>query len=108
MAYAIVRTVRPNANDTPSSPIPTSGNAAASTALPQPPNTSQNVPISSAVRGRASVMVTPSAQVKVETSDDADYTAAISQTEPGRSASCTAPCPASGERPDRFSFTRRA
>jgi hypothetical protein len=28
--------------------MPTSGNAAASTALPQPPNTSQNVPRSSA------------------------------------------------------------
>ncbi len=28
--------------------MPTSGNAAASTALPQPPRTSQNVPMSSA------------------------------------------------------------
>ena len=48
MAKAIVRTVRPKASDTPSSPIPTSGNAAARTALPQPPRTSQNVPINSA------------------------------------------------------------
>src|SRR5688572_13951914 len=49
MAYAIVRTVNPNANETPSRPIPTSGTAAASTALPHPPNTSQNVPMNSAV-----------------------------------------------------------
>src|SRR6188768_4053845 len=48
MANAIVRTVRPNASDTPSSPIPTSGKAAASTALPQPPRTSQKVPMNSA------------------------------------------------------------
>src|SRR3954466_15902573 len=49
IAYAIVRTVKPNANETPSNPIPTLGKAAESTALPQPPRTSQNVPISSAV-----------------------------------------------------------
>ena len=48
MVYAIVRTVRPKASETPSRPMPTSGNAAASTALPQPPKTSQNVPINSA------------------------------------------------------------
>src|SRR6185436_12452700 len=48
-AYAPDSTVRPKANDTPSSPIPTSGKAAASTALPQPPRTSQNVPMNSAV-----------------------------------------------------------
>jgi hypothetical protein len=47
-AYAPDNTVRPNARETPSKPIPTSGNAAASTALPQPPRTSQNVPINSA------------------------------------------------------------
>src|SRR6187402_2503772 len=41
---AIVSTVRPNANETPSRPIPTSGKAAAKTALPHPPRTSQNVP----------------------------------------------------------------
>ena len=50
MAYAIVRTVRPKAKETPAKPIPSSGNAAASTALPHPPNTNQNVPTNSAVR----------------------------------------------------------
>src|SRR5688572_20466925 len=44
----MVRTVSPNATDTPSSPMPTPGKAAASTALPQPPSTSQNVPMNSA------------------------------------------------------------
>src|SRR6267142_6378403 len=44
----MVKTVRPKASDTPSSPIPTPGNAAASTALPQPPNTSRKVPRDSA------------------------------------------------------------
>lgn len=48
MANAMVRTVKPKANDTPNRPIPTSGNAAANTALPQPPKTNQNVPINSA------------------------------------------------------------
>ncbi len=48
IAKAIVRTVRPKASETPSRPMPTSGNAAASTALPQPPSTSQNVPKNSA------------------------------------------------------------
>src|SRR4029450_11544814 len=43
IAYAIVSTVSPKANDTPRSPIPTCGTAAARTALPQPPRTSQNV-----------------------------------------------------------------
>jgi len=43
MANAMVSTVSPNARATPSTPIPT-GDDAASTALPQPPNTSQNVP----------------------------------------------------------------
>src|SRR3954462_6345808 len=47
-AYAIVSTVRPNASETPSSPMPTFGKAAASTALPHPPSTSQNVPMNSA------------------------------------------------------------
>jgi hypothetical protein len=50
MAYAIVRTVRPKAKETPAKPIPSSGNAAANTALPHPPNTNQNVPTNSAVR----------------------------------------------------------
>src|SRR3954447_24449620 len=48
MAKAIVSTGRPKANETPRSPIPTSGKAAASTAEPQPPKVSQNVPIASA------------------------------------------------------------
>src|SRR4051794_33005956 len=52
MAYAIVNTVSPNASDTPRSPIPrfelVPPKAAARTALPQPPNTSQNVPKNSA------------------------------------------------------------
>ena len=37
-------TVRPKAKATPSRPMPTLGKAAARTALPQPPRTSQNVP----------------------------------------------------------------
>src|SRR5258705_8960959 len=45
----MVNTERPKANATPSSPMPTCGNAAASTALPQPPKTSQSVPRNSAV-----------------------------------------------------------
>jgi hypothetical protein len=44
----MVITVRPKANDTPSNPIPTLGNAAAKTALPHPPRTNQKVPINSA------------------------------------------------------------
>src|SRR5580693_4602299 len=48
MAKAMVTTVRPNASETPSRPIPTCGKAAARTALPHPPSTSQNVPINSA------------------------------------------------------------
>src|SRR5258708_37954164 len=48
MAKAIVKTVKPKASDTPARPMPTFGKAAASTALPQPPRTSQNVPTNSA------------------------------------------------------------
>jgi hypothetical protein len=52
MAKAIVSTVRPNASETPTSPIPklesVPPNAAASTALPQPPNVNQKVPKTSA------------------------------------------------------------
>src|SRR5580765_4079500 len=47
-AYAPDSTVRPKASDTPSNPIPTAGKPAAMTALPQPPSTSQNVPMNSA------------------------------------------------------------
>ena len=48
MANAMVKTVSPKASATPRNPIPSAGNAAASTALPQPPKTSQNVPKNSA------------------------------------------------------------
>lgn len=40
--------VSPKAKATPAKPIPRFGKAAAKTALPQPPNTSQNVPKNSA------------------------------------------------------------
>src|SRR5215831_15453420 len=40
--------LRPKASDTPRKPIPKFGKAAASTALPQPPKTSPNVPRNSA------------------------------------------------------------
>jgi hypothetical protein len=48
MANAMVMTVKPNASATPANPIPKPGKAAASTALPQPPKTSQKVPMNSA------------------------------------------------------------
>src|SRR5580704_9058142 len=48
IANAMVSTVRPNARATPAKPIPRPGKAAASTALPHPPKTSQKVPINSA------------------------------------------------------------
>jgi hypothetical protein len=44
--------VRPKAKETPSNPMPTFGNAAARTALPQPPNTNQKVPRNSAEQRR--------------------------------------------------------
>src|SRR5882762_5768289 len=51
-AYTPVNTVRPNASETPRNPMPTDApsetNLAANTALPQPPKTSQNVPMNSA------------------------------------------------------------
>ena len=40
--------VRPKASATPAKPMPSSGKPAARTALPQPPKTSQNVPMASA------------------------------------------------------------
>ena len=49
IANAIVRSVNPKARETPRRPIPTFWKTAASTALPQPPRTSQNVPRNSAV-----------------------------------------------------------
>src|SRR5262245_33308715 len=45
----MVTTLSPNAKDTPTRPIPTSGKPAAMTALPHPAKVSQNVPIASAV-----------------------------------------------------------
>jgi hypothetical protein len=47
---AMVRTVKPNAKLTPRNPMPSVGNPAASTALPQPAKVSQNVPKNSAPR----------------------------------------------------------
>src|SRR5260370_30885538 len=44
----MVTTLSPNASETPTNPMPTCGNAAAMTALPQPAKVSQNVPIASA------------------------------------------------------------
>src|ERR1700749_436882 len=44
----MVNTVNPNANATPTKPIPSCGKAAASTADPHPPSTSQAVPMNSA------------------------------------------------------------
>ena len=44
----MLSTVSPKASETPSSPIPISGTPAEITALPQPPSTSQNVPMNSA------------------------------------------------------------
>src|SRR4051812_32386748 len=44
----MVSTVNPKAKATPMKPMPRAGKAAASTALPQPPNTSQKVPMNSA------------------------------------------------------------
>ena len=44
----MVSTVSPKASATPAKPMPSCGNAAASTALPQPPKVSQKVPRNSA------------------------------------------------------------
>jgi hypothetical protein len=49
MAKAMVNTVKPKASETPCNPMPTPGNAAAKTALPHPPKTSQKVPKNSAL-----------------------------------------------------------
>src|SRR5262245_36652986 len=57
IANAIVSNVRPKASATPSQPMPTLGYPVASTALPQPPSTSQNVPINSAANRFPSDMV---------------------------------------------------
>src|SRR5690242_12967416 len=56
----MVSTVRPKAKETPRRPMPTPGKAAARTALPQPPKTSQNVPkTSAAIRRAIGCMGTP-------------------------------------------------
>ena len=52
----MVSTVRPNASDTPTKPIPSCGKAAASTALPQPAKVSQKVPKNSALTRRVMSM----------------------------------------------------
>src|SRR6478735_11717077 len=52
----MVTTVRPKAAETPSRPIPTCGNPAAMTALPQPAKVSQKVPIASALHLRMSML----------------------------------------------------
>ncbi len=44
----MVKTVRPNASETPTKPIPISGKPAANTALPHPPKTYEKVPKNSA------------------------------------------------------------
>jgi hypothetical protein len=50
MAYAMVNTASPNANEIPRRPMPRSGSVPESTALPQPPSTNQNVPNDSAAK----------------------------------------------------------
>src|SRR3954447_3716699 len=55
----MVRTVRPKARETPTKAIPRFGNPAARTAAPQPPNTSQKVPKTSAAIRRDISMVSP-------------------------------------------------
>src|SRR5580704_17688267 len=45
----MVKTVSPKAQATPRKPMPVLGKPAASTAAPQPPKTSQNVPTNSAI-----------------------------------------------------------
>src|ERR1041384_3779283 len=55
----MVRTVSPNASATPAKPIPSWGNAAASTAAPQPPRTNQAVPMNSAASLRIMVIALP-------------------------------------------------
>src|SRR5262245_21918597 len=52
----MVSTVNPNANATPSSPIPTSGNPDEIIALPHPPNVSQKVPMASAAYLRVFIL----------------------------------------------------
>src|SRR3954453_5369647 len=55
----MVRTVKPKARETPTKPMPRFGNPAARTAAPQPPNTSQKVPKTSAAIRRDISMISP-------------------------------------------------
>src|SRR3954468_23270785 len=55
----MVRTVKPKARETPTKPMPRFGNPAARTAAPQPPNTSQKVPKTSAAIRRDISMIAP-------------------------------------------------
>src|SRR5260370_19022967 len=55
----MVTTLSPNASDTPTRPIPTCGKPAAITALPHPPNVSQNVPMASAASFFVSIDALP-------------------------------------------------
>src|SRR3954466_9100178 len=55
----MVTTLSPNANDTPTRPIPTCGKPAAITALPQPAKVSQNVPMASAAYFFVSIRLLP-------------------------------------------------
>jgi hypothetical protein len=52
IVYAMANSVSPKARATPVKPIPSLGKPAASTALPHPTKTSQNVPINSAMTRR--------------------------------------------------------
>src|SRR5580704_10278242 len=57
----MVTTVSPNASATPTKPIPSRGKAAANTAAPHPPSTSQAVPMNSATSFR--IMIFPTAKL---------------------------------------------
>src|ERR1700747_2175863 len=61
----MVSTVRPKARATPSIPIPTCGTPAAITALPQPPNVNQKVPIASAANLLPFITILPGYEVVV-------------------------------------------
>src|SRR5262245_9141812 len=59
----MVTTLRPNARETPTRPIPTCGKPAAITALPHPANVSQKVPMASAAYFFISIDVSPDFRV---------------------------------------------
>src|ERR1700722_5371438 len=66
MAKAMVRTVKPKARATPAKPMPNCGYAAAITALPQPPKTSQKVPKNSAVARLERCIVLPALSCEMD------------------------------------------